>query len=77
MAMAAMNMVSAGGFRGQAFIEEDVRRGSPLYFDRKPPSLGPDDQSYTKLHKLTVHHVLETSRERMPVDRHRLISIRN
>ncbi len=43
--MAAMNMVFAGGLRGYAFIQEDVRRGSPLYFARKPPFLGPDDQS--------------------------------
>ncbi len=46
MAMAAMDMVFIGGFREWAFIWKNVRRGSPLYFSRKPPLLlGPDAQS--------------------------------
>jgi hypothetical protein len=44
MAMAAMNMVSGGGFRGVSFNLKRCPQGSPLYFARKPPFLGPDDQ---------------------------------
>jgi hypothetical protein len=45
--MAAMNKGSTGGFSGGklSFKKIYVRRGLPLYFARKPPSLGPDDQS--------------------------------
>ncbi len=36
MAMAAMNMVSAEGFRGKAFILEDVRRGRIYTLQENP-----------------------------------------
>ncbi len=46
MAMAAINMVSAGGFSGVSFhLRRCPQGGSPLYFARKPSFLGPDDQS--------------------------------
>ncbi len=49
--MAAMNMVSAVGFLGVRFHLEHVRRGSPLYFARKPPFFG---SRRSKLDHLTV-----------------------
>jgi hypothetical protein len=39
-----MNMVSAWGFF--AFIQEDFHKETPLFFARKPPFLGPVDQSW-------------------------------
>jgi hypothetical protein len=44
MVMAAMNMVSAGGFGGKVSSKMSAG-GSPVYFARKPTFLGPDDQS--------------------------------
>jgi hypothetical protein len=45
MAMAAMNIVSAWGFSVGKLSLRRCPQGSPLYFVRKPPSLGPNDQS--------------------------------
>jgi hypothetical protein len=47
MAMAAMNMVSEGGVGGKLSFKKMSAEGSPVYkyFARKPPFLGPDDQS--------------------------------
>jgi hypothetical protein len=45
MAMAAMKMVSAGGFRGCSIKWQNVRRGSRVQFLRKVLFLGSDFQS--------------------------------
>jgi hypothetical protein len=45
MAMAVMEMVSAGGFWGWAFRKKNIRGGSPVRFSRKPLFLGSDFQS--------------------------------
>jgi hypothetical protein len=45
VAMAAIEMVSAGGFLGMGFQKKNNRRGSPFQFSRKPLFLGSDFQS--------------------------------